>query len=1026
MRKLPSFISRNIFPILLFGIICAVLAVNYTPGTFLTGWDTLHPEFNPLLNLKRIFFGVWRQEQGLGALAGHSHMSELPRIIFLYLSSLVLPLSFLRYFYFFLTLLLGPLGVYFFLAQVVFRDKPELSKKMAAFLGGLFYFLNLGTLQHFYVPFEMFATQYAALPWLFLFATKFLIEGQRKTLILFCLVTFLAAPMAYAATLWYVYFASLSIFVAFFFLINSRIFTTFRRAISIVLLTLTVNAFWLLPNFYLILTSGTSVSQAKINQVFSQKAFAHDLKYATLGNAALLKGFLFDWQEYNKGFFIYLLDEWHKHLGNPLVSAAGWVLFGVVAVGILITFLKREKLGLAIFPVFLFAFFFLTYAHSPLNVVCSFLRDHFGLFQEGLRFPWTKFSILAMFCFSFYFAQAILGVLTWLKGKIYHVLILVILSALIIFWMWPVFSGHLISPTRRTKIPNDYFEVFSWFKSQPQEARLAVFPTPTIWGWDYYDWGFEGAGFLWFGLEQPVLVRDFDRWSPANENFYWEASYAFYSQNQKLLESVLEKYQVSYLVVDGHLINPSWPKALYSEELAELLDGSQKVTLAQTLGKIRIYHVNLETSNKDSVQLAQNLPVVEPTYQWDNQDLAYLENGDYISPDENSKFPTSPRLRGASKTKNSTYYPFRSFFSGKNQEDLEFTVEDKGDYFLFQKKITEQFRDWPLLLPEFDRRELLWINPDDLSQIRYLEPEVHYSEGRLEVRVPKVGGYLSAEFEPVNEPSAKKAQNCDRFNRGEVTNEEVLGESKKFLRLSATGANNCSAAFWFPNLSHSLSYLITVESRNISGSSFLFWVENLNIHKADIESYLPKTLNWQKSYFIQPPMEKDGLGYGVHFDDLSIGREPSVNDLGEVMINLIPYKFLTGIKLAQSPAEILAPETIALQKISHPNPSLYQIELPPFDTEATLVLYQSSNDGWKAYGIESKAKSQKSKLVMFLAPFFGRPLKDRILVNNWANGWVVEPGEGETVVLVFWPQYLEYLGFTVLAITSIWLLRRWR
>ena len=125
-------ISKYIFPI---AIVCIGIFLswqNYTPGTWLSGWDTLHPEFNFALNFKRVLFGVWRPEQGVGAIAAHSHMSELSRILYLWLMSLYFPLSSLRYLYFFTTLILGPLGVYFFI-NYVFGKKH--SSNIPAFLG---------------------------------------------------------------------------------------------------------------------------------------------------------------------------------------------------------------------------------------------------------------------------------------------------------------------------------------------------------------------------------------------------------------------------------------------------------------------------------------------------------------------------------------------------------------------------------------------------------------------------------------------------------------------------------------------------------------------------------------------------------------------------------------------------------------------------------------------------------------------------------------------------------------------------
>ena len=72
----------NYLPVIALVSIALLLVLrNYTPGTFLSGWDTLHPEFNFGLNFQRLFFGVFRSEQGLGAVAAHSHMSDLPRVI---------------------------------------------------------------------------------------------------------------------------------------------------------------------------------------------------------------------------------------------------------------------------------------------------------------------------------------------------------------------------------------------------------------------------------------------------------------------------------------------------------------------------------------------------------------------------------------------------------------------------------------------------------------------------------------------------------------------------------------------------------------------------------------------------------------------------------------------------------------------------------------------------------------------------------------------------------------------------------
>ena len=158
--------SKNVFSlIILIGIVLIICFQNYIPGTYLSGWDTLHPEFDFPEYFKRIF-SVWQEHQGLGAPAAQAQAAEIPRLIIYYLSSLVLPSSFLRYCYFFLTLIVGVLGVYYFV--------KELHKNQAvAFLSALFYLLNLATLQIYVLPLEMFATLFAVIGWIFLFSTKF-------------------------------------------------------------------------------------------------------------------------------------------------------------------------------------------------------------------------------------------------------------------------------------------------------------------------------------------------------------------------------------------------------------------------------------------------------------------------------------------------------------------------------------------------------------------------------------------------------------------------------------------------------------------------------------------------------------------------------------------------------------------------------------------------------------------------------------------------------------------------------------
>ena len=734
MEKVTQFLKKNLLPLTIVLITICLSAANYTPSTWLSGWDTLHPEFNFPLNFKRVISGVWREEQGLGAVAAHSHMADLPRMVVLWILSFVFPTSILRYLYIFLCLILGPLGVYYFIKYLLERPSspstpgepagtstsqecirtpprcfypPEV--KIAAFLGALFYLLNLGTLQHFYVPFEMFPTQFAALGWLFLFAARFL-EGKRKgDLALFSLVTLLATPMAYAAHLWYAYFLCFSLYLLVISFFNKK----FKPAIVLLLSTLVINSYWLLPNLYFLANHAQNVPLAKSNQLFSEKAFLANKEFGTVKNTAVLKGFLFNWSEHvGNGTFDYLLNEWREYLRNPWIAGIGYGVFALAAIGILIAIFKKEKHGLALLPVFLISFIFLINMNPPFERIFAILRRNSPILKEGLRFPFTKFSTLLMFTTAVYFAFALKFILELfftsqesrslprhLRGVFGCFLLSAACSASLLIYMLPAFSGNLISPSMRVKIPEEYFEMFSWFNQQEIKGRIAHFPIHNLHGWIYYDWGppggetgppsFQGAGFVWFGIKQPFLDRDFDRWTPYNEEYYREMSYAVYAQSLPLVEKLLEKYQIAWIFLDQNVVVPGKyadPKTLFFEELETMFSRSEKINPAKSFGeKIKVYQVNFDHQSEDFVYPEEKIVPVQSQFLWSNFDPAYWEHGTYYL-DPKAGF----------------YYPFATL-QGKRDGLPQDVLEIKDGYFILK---ANQFpQNEPLTLSNYIKME---------------------------------------------------------------------------------------------------------------------------------------------------------------------------------------------------------------------------------------------------------------------------------------------------------------------------------
>jgi len=180
-------------------------------------------------------------------------------------------------------------------------------------------------------------------------------------------------------------------------------------------------------------------------------------------------------------------------------------------------------------------------------------------------------------------------------------------------------------------------------------------------------------------------------------------------------------------------------------------------------------------------------------------------------------------------------------------------------------------------------------------------------------------------------------------------------------------------------------------------------------------------------------MALDGVGYSKTFDNISISSQETVNDIESVMVSPLPYRFLMRMKIVgtennlKNKTKSTNPTTVL-----HSYPYHYVIGLADINSDM-LVLHQSYDEGWEAYTLSKPPGFWASTFPWF----FGTRLEKHVLVNNWANGWELpvknsklrienlelknknlEDGK-QHIVIIFWPQYLEFVGFGLLVITIL-------
>ena len=986
---------KHIFPVILVLITAFICFQNFTPGTFLSGWDTLHPEFNISLNFQNLLFGVFRTDQGLGAVAAHAHMSELPRLLILWIASLVFDLSFLRYFYVFICFVLGPLGVYFLLRNIISK-RQELVKNSSAFLGALFYIFNLATVQQFYVPFEMFLVQYAALGWLFLFVIRYLYSRQAKDLLILCLITFFASPMAYAFLLFYTYIAGLGLFCITLYLLDRKKIAI-KHILLVFLATFVMNAFWLLPHFYFLATTAHEIPNAQTNRLFSEEAFLHNKQYGTVQDTAIFKNFLFNWTEVTTSQS--LLASWKSHISNWYVVGIGYFGFIIALFGIAFAVLKRKKTALALLPVGIFSFIMIISMNPPLDFFFSHLRDLSSLFKEGLRFPYTKFSVLLIFTVSMSFAIGVSGIMNFLlhfvKGKLKNILLLLILlctGASLLYYGKPMFEGELISPTMRIKIPNEYFEYFKYMNTKPENGRIAPLPMHSIWGWEYYDWGYMGAGFTWFGLKQAVLARDFDRWNPSNEQYYKEMSSALYSRNVQAVEKLAQKYRIGYFVLDKRIIAPgNKPNILWIYETQDLFSRSPSIRLDKVFNNsIFVYKVDLLKDTKTYIHVPTHITSVAPEISGGYTDSAFEELGDYYYSEQAQ-----------------VVYPSRTLLDRYGLIDPQKITLDNNTLLI---KLSSTLSDNYVLDHEWLDTS---IYPDTLlQQKKILGPEINSLPYRVGddfyLSVPLAGSKPALLNSLIYNPD------CSTNIKPLVSR---LVVQVQFVSFSSVQGELCSY-YLFPEQSHDLGNLVVIEARNLSGLPLRICITDNISKRCDVYTALKNKRDWHKYYFVVPPLPTGSKGYAVHFDNISIGEIASKNDLAQIQVISLPYYRLERIRLFKDGNKNIESNNVSVTNIEPLNPNVYRLNAQTGSSPNIIELSKAYDLGWKAYSFKFQTPNSKfQNLLIRTFPFvFGEEIKEHVRINNWANGWLLPENSKMKIIIIYLPGYLEQLGIIMLTL----------
>lgn len=226
------------------------------------------------------------------------------------------------------------------------------------------------------------------------------------------------------------------------------------------------------------------------------------------------------------------------------------------------------------------------------------------------------------------------------------------------------------------------------------------------------------------------------------------------------------------------------------------------------------------------------------------------------------------------------------------------------------------------------------------------------------------------------------------------------------VKYSANNGNFCDH-FSYQNLPHNQAYLLVVNSQNQTGLPLTLCVKDYTSGRCDIYANLSSFKTLDKDVFLLPPMDGSGNGYDVDLSNLGIKDTPAVNYLSSVDFIPIPYTLLQNIQTANQNGKLNL--TGKIEKVTKYSSAFYLVKTNGNPTIVNLNF--SFEKGFRAYYLNCSSNFVCT-IKASLAPFFTKEIPQHVLVNNWSNGWLVNGGD--QIVIIFLPQYLEYLGFILL------------
>lgn len=933
-------------------LVAVVVLINMPIGAWFVGWDSITPELNFGLNFQRAFFGMWQENYGVGLLGGHGFSATLPHTIITYLLSLVLPLEAIRPVFTFLCWYLGGLGV-FFLSHLLLYSVAKVQKEL--FRARIWVVDVLALIASLFYVFNLVTVQMFSVP-----LEAFVVHFAALPWLFLATIQVLKLPSKGNLLAFGVigFFASVQGFIP-------SLFVAYVVALGIFLLVY--------------------ILHRQDRRMACQRAFLVVL-VTVLVNAYWLAPFAYFTATragdllgaYNNVMstpdFVEKSEKFGELSNVALFRGFYWE---VEELGGYMLGAWREHHENFVIPVFGYLVFVLIVTGS---IAGFFFKRNWIYLATSLVFLYFLASIAIStppFSFIYQFLESLSPVYThafrstFTKFGIGFAFASSILLSLGLFvlvsWIlrkWDAIRGVLVMLV--IAFAGVLFYAWPVFSGNFFFNKMLVdMPKPYFDVIEYFE--NQPSGRI-ADMPQDCAPGWYSyRWGYFGSGFYW------YGVKQPFLSRTFD-------VWSRHNENYYWEvtKALRSRDYESFDQVMEKYDARWVLYDPNVLHCDterafLEASNLSRffdgnstwrlVKVFEGEEDIAPLRLYERQGASNTFVDLLVDPvnvgpvykwSDSDKALEHGTYISTQARQYDIYYPFRELFTKRGSLEASFEVRELDESLVFST-----------FLP--------------------------YQTSAIDVSIPK-------SFEVLDYFRAELVGDYKPVLCGTDTIVDNLPEND-FIRLVAEGEEVC-LTIPVENISTNFAYLLKVQTRHVEGQKLQMQVVNKG--RPTGLDVLLQSNDFESEFFVLPPALPHEIAYDVVFENKSVYGK-TVNDIKGLELWRIPYDTLKDWSIGGS--AVSGGGNGEVVSVRHENPVFYRVELDLSDDKEGLVLAL-----FQGYAPEWWAITRTSQF-----PYFSR-LDGQVLVNNWANGWLVDRGVLDNtkpviVYLFFWPQILGIAGF---------------